>query len=243
MTDQDDKILPSGYDGEIHQPFDVQAHRGQYAMWKLIGALAFLVTLALIVFFVYQPGARDRGDPVVISPTKTALKIPPPEESVDAQNNNAIYSANNNNNAAETITITEPEKPIELPKSATVIETTPPETIPSETVPPVRQAVTVPAPTTSKPQPRESTNNATSGQYLVQVASLRSYEEAEATWNRLTKTHSFLKGQLYDIKRVDLEDKGVYYRLRIDGLSSREYAATVCDKLKANGQACFQTRR
>ncbi|MEP6343515.1 MAG: SPOR domain-containing protein [Maricaulaceae bacterium] len=246
MTSQDDDIRPTGYDGEIHQPFDVQAHHGQYAMWKLIGALAFLVILALIVFYAYQTGARDRGDPIVISPTKTALKIPPPKDIVEPQGNNAIYSAGSNNNPSETITAIEPENPITLPKAVTVIETTPPPVkAPTETQAPVKQVTaTVPAPTTSKPQPPNSggvTN--VPGKYLVQVASLKSYEEAEATWNRLSKKHNFLRGQLYDIKRVDLGDKGIYYRLRIDGLSSREYAATVCNKLKANGQACFQTGR
>lgn len=240
MTSQDDDIRPTGYDGEIHQPFDVQAHHGQYAMWKLIGALAFLVILALIIFYAYQTGARDRGDPIVISPTKTALKVPPPNDSVEPQGNNAIYSAGSKTNPSETITTIEPETPITLPKAVTVIETTPP-----PVKAPVKQVTAaVPAPTTSKPQPPKSSGVTNApGKYLVQVASLKSYEEAEATWNRLSKTHSFLRGQLYDIKRVDLGDKGIYYRLRIDGLSSREYAATVCNKLKANGQACFQTGR
>ena len=241
MTGQDDDIRPVTRDEEIHHPFDVQAQTGQYSMWKLLGALAFLIVLALIVFFVYQPGARDRTDPVVISPSKTALKVPPPEEQIDPQNNNAIYGANSANNAPETITTREPEKPIELPKTVTIVDGgNNVATTPAQTQAPQKPVVSAPA--SSKPLPPGSQGNA-QGTYLVQVASLRSYEEAEAAWNLLTRKFSFLKGQLYDIKRVDLAEKGVYYRLRIDGLSSREYAATVCNKLKASGQACFRTSR
>ena len=243
MTGQDDDIRPVGYDDEVHQPFDVQAHNGQYAMWKLLGALAFLIVLALIVFVVYQPGARDRSDPVVISPTKTALKIPPPEETVEPQANNPIYGASSENGTSEPITAIEPETPIELPKTVKIVETdNTPTTTPAQSVKPTPRP-TVQAPATSKPLSPNNGNTGSKTNYLVQVASLRSYEEAEATWNRLTGKFSFLKGQPYDIKRVDLADKGIYYRLRVDGLSSREYAAMVCNKLKANGQACFQTGR
>ena len=90
MTGQDDNIRPVGYNEDVHQPFDVQAQRGDYAMWKLLGALAFLIILALIIFFVYQPGARDRDDPVVISPSKTALKIPPAKSEPAPVNDKAI---------------------------------------------------------------------------------------------------------------------------------------------------------
>ena len=241
MTGQDDDIRPIGRDEEIHHPFDVQAQAGQYSMWKLLGALAFLIALALIVFFVYQPGARDRTDPVVISPSKTALKIPPPEEQVEPQNNNAIYGANSKSNASETIITSEPENPIELPKTVTIVDAgNNLGTTPTQTQAPQKPAISAPA--TSKPLPPNYQDNV-QGTYLVQVASLRSYEEAEAAWNLLTRKFTFLKGQLYDIKRVDLAEKGIYYRLRIDGLSSREYATTVCNKLKANGQACFRTSR
>jgi len=93
MTGQDENLRPVGYDEPVHQPFDVQAQRGQYAMWKLLGAIAFLIILALLVFFVYQPGARDRDDPVIISPNKTALKVPPLDSPKNTVNDKAIYQA------------------------------------------------------------------------------------------------------------------------------------------------------
>jgi len=244
MAEQNNNTHPDGFGDEVHQPFDVQAQKGQYAQWKLLGALLFLILLALIVFFVYQPGSRDRGDPIVISPNKTALKIPPEENRLDPIKDKTIYGAGSNNTGTSTITVT-PEAPIKLPSQVTVIGTTPSiDTTPSQ-VPQTPAAVAPPPPV--QPQPSAPTPRpqqpSTTGQHLVQVASLRSYEEAEATWNRLTKKFTFLRGQPYDIKRVDLNEKGVYYRLRIDGLSSPQVADAVCQRLQANSQACFKTSR
>ena len=239
MTGQDDNIRPVGYNEDVHQPFDVQAQRGDYAMWKLLGALAFLIILALIIFFVYQPGARDRDDPVVISPSKTALKIPPAKSEPEPINDKAIYGAGQTATTTPPPTTVEPEAPIKLPDAVKIVETPAPSqpviTRPTQSKPsrPI---------TAQTPQPAPSPQG-TSGKHLVQVASLRSYEEAEAAWNKITAKFPFLRGQLYDIKRVDLNKKGIYYRLRIDGLSSPASANAVCQKLQANGQACFNTSR
>ena len=248
MTPDNETIQPIGFDDEVHQPFDVQAHSGQYAMWKLMAALAFLVALALLIFFVYQPGSRDRGDPVVISPNRTALKVPPADNTLDPIKDRAIYGAGGSNAGTAPTTTIRPEAPIRLPNTVDVIETTPPARI---ITPPQPQSQPQPVAPTPPPvqrpvvQPSVPTTPqyGTTGNYLVQVASLRSYEEAEATWNRITKKFTFLRGQPYDIKRVDLNEKGVYYRLRVDGLSSSSAAGDVCQRLQASGQACFKTGR
>jgi len=248
MTEQDDDIRPVGYSEEVHQPFDVQAQTGQYALWKLIGALVFLIALALFVFMVYQPGSRGRTDPVIISPNQTALKTPPPETSGETPKDPAIYSANEADTGSETLpATTEPEAPITLPKTVDVVEaptipTVKPPEVPEVNVPTVKTLSVKPTQPTSKPLPPGTQTNIP-GQYLVQIASLRSYEEAEAAWNKISAKHNFLRGSLYDIKRVDLAEKGVYYRLRVDGISGRDQAKVICDKLKANGQACFPTSR
>jgi len=252
MTEQDEGIRPVGYEDEVHQPFDVQAQTGQYAMWKLLGALGFLVVLALVVFMIYQPGSRDRNDPVVISPNQTALKAPPPNTVVETPKDPAVYSAGDANADSGTpSTTTAPEAPITLPEKVDVVETPSTQTpaaqprpqAPAVTPPKAAQTQPVKRPqATSKPLPPGTQTNVP-GQYLVQIASLRSYEEAEAAWNKISAKHSFLRGSLYDIKRADLGEKGIYYRLRVDGISSRDQAKVICDKLKSNGQACFPTGR
>jgi len=241
MAEQNNNSHPDGFGDEVHQPFDVQAQKGEYAQWKLLGALLFLILLALIVFFVYQPGSRDRGDPIVISPNKTALKIPPEENQLNPIKDKTIYGAGSNNTDTSTITVS-PEAPIQLPNQVTVIGTTPPQAPQTQAPRPQTPTTVAPRPQPSAPTPRPP-QPSTAGKHLVQVASLRSYEEAEATWNRITKKFTFLRGQPYDIKRVDLNEKGVYYRLRIDGLSSPQVADAVCQRLQANDQACFKTSR
>ncbi len=242
MAEHEEGIRPVGYEDEVHQPFDVHAQTGQYAMWKLIGALAFLIALALFVFLIYQPGSRDRNDPVVIAPGKTALKTPPQSSANEAPKDPAIYSASGANTSGSVPAATQPEAPIKLPDSVEVIKA-PENTAPAAT--PAPKPAAPPAtsqPATSKPLPPGTRSNVP-GQYLVQIASLRSYEEAEASWNKISAKHNFLRGSPYDIKRVDLAEKGVFYRLRIDGISGRDQAKVICDKLKSNGQACFPTSR
>ena len=41
------------------------------------------------------------------------------------------------------------------------------------------------------------------------------------------------------IKKVDLGDKGVWYRLRLAGFSDKSAAQAFCEKLKADGGTCF----
>jgi cell division septation protein DedD len=90
------------------------------------------------------------------------------------------------------------------------------------------------------PTPRTGGN-----EYVVQVASVRSQSDAEAVWRKLESRFSnVLNSGLYaDIKRVDLAEKGIYYRTRIAGLEDREAAKSLCNVLKASNQACYVTKR
>ena len=86
---------------------------------------------------------------------------------------------------------------------------------------------------------------ATSGAYLVQIASFRSKAKADAAWARYGKTHGdLLRGLEPLVRRVDLgAEKGVYYRLRAGPLGTLAEARALCAKLKARKLGCFVVKQ
>lgn len=76
--------------------------------------------------------------------------------------------------------------------------------------------------------------------YLVQINSQRSEAAAWAAWDKLQDKHRrLLQGREAIVQKTDLGAKGIVYRLRIHALPSKAEAASLCQKLKAAGLACF----
>ena len=75
---------------------------------------------------------------------------------------------------------------------------------------------------------------------MLQIGSFKSEADATAAWRAYQSKHAaLLSGYGPDVKSVDLGEKGTWYRLRIGGLSNREVASALCDRLKADGGACI----
>lgn len=83
----------------------------------------------------------------------------------------------------------------------------------------------------------------TSGNYVVQVASHKTPDEAQNAWNNLRQQYSqIFSGRNADIRKVDLGDRGTFYRAMV-GPMSREQANALCQNLKTQGAGCIvQTR-
>jgi cell division septation protein DedD len=83
---------------------------------------------------------------------------------------------------------------------------------------------------------------ATNG-YVVQVASQRSNADAEASFRSLQKRFpNQLGNRTAIIRRVELGDKGIYYRAFVGSFASAGEADQFCGRLKAAGGQCFVTR-
>jgi SPOR domain len=82
------------------------------------------------------------------------------------------------------------------------------------------------------------------GGYLVQVSSQKNEADAQASYRVLQgKYPSVLGSQSVLVKRVDLGEKGVYYRAFAGPFSSAEQATQVCNSLKsAGGPQCLIQR-
>jgi len=124
-----------------------------------------------------------------------------------------------------------PEVPIELPKAANIKVDPAPITMPKPTKP---------APKAVSPQPRSTSVIAVgASEWVVQVASVRTQQDAQAVWNKVSSKFDNVLAPGY----ADLAEKGVYYRLRVAGLPDKSSASNLCSKFEAGGQACFVTRK
>jgi cell division septation protein DedD len=96
------------------------------------------------------------------------------------------------------------------------------------------------APPPAKPAATEETPKpAAAGSYLLQVGAYKSQDDAETAWHAFQSRHPVAGGYQSDIKKVDLGDKGVWYRLRIGSFADKDAASELCSKLKADGASCL----
>lgn len=102
---------------------------------------------------------------------------------------------------------------------------------------------TAPMRTAAIPRQIEPQATAAGGSYAVQVTSRRSEAEAKADFRRLqAKYPTQLGGHQPLIRRVDLGQKGVYYRAMVGPFASAEAASRACSRIKAAGGSCFVQR-
>jgi len=248
-SNNEDAFPPSYSDEEELTPFDVRDSSGRSGLFKLFLGLGFLLAIALVVLKVYQPGVRDRSSPPKIHADKTPFKIEP-EDAGGVQTpdqDKAVYDVMNGKQPEETVNPKPlPEDPEPLPDKANIqlepatvitgtIEKKPPRV---ETKPVVEQPVPT-SPPVQTPAPAGESN------YVVQVASVRSQEAANDIWSKISADHAEIIGSaLYaDIKRADLEERGIYYRLRVAGLADKAAADRLCNQFKSRQQSCFVTRK
>ena len=247
--DNQDRLRVDPYADEDLVPFDVRDYSGKRAMWMLIGLIGVALIAAFIIFNLYQPGTRDRDAPPRISAENTPYKIEPddPQGEVTPNQDKDVYDVMNGKSETEEVTNRiDVEEPIELPDSATVIvEGQEPETDDPKPVESKPEPVEVKAPEPETPPVRQPTRTSGGSDYVVQVASVRTEADAQRIWGNVQSKFSGIlpSGSYSDVKRVDLGDKGIYYRLRVMGLSDQDAAKRLCDSMKARDQACFVTRR
>ena len=81
---------------------------------------------------------------------------------------------------------------------------------------------------------------ASAGNYAVQVSAQRSEEEAQAAFRTLQgKFPGQLGNRQSFIKRVDLGEKGIYFRAMVGPFADSGQASSLCSSLKAAGGSCL----
>lgn len=220
-----DAYLPEG-EGEALQPFDVRDQSSRRGMMWLVGGFVFLLVLAFVVLKLFSAGTRDRDQTPRILADNTPYKEVPVEQGGEQTPNQGmeVYQKLNGTLKEETVSVLPtPETPLPKPQANVVIKE-----------PRVQKAIATPP-----------VLPGLSSDYVVQVAALRSNKEAIALWGKLNnKMVGVIKDAHFaDIKRVDLGDKGIYYRLRVSGLADKDAAKSLCTRLKSQGQDCIVTKK
>lgn len=108
----------------------------------------------------------------------------------------------------------------------------------------------IPAPATMAPPPAAKPAPAAApaaaapaGAYVLQIGAYKSQAEADTAWKTYQGRHAaLLNGFSQNVQQADLGAKGTWYRLRIAGFANRDGAVALCERLKADGGACFLGR-
>jgi peptidoglycan hydrolase-like protein with peptidoglycan-binding domain len=80
--------------------------------------------------------------------------------------------------------------------------------------------------------------------YFAQVASLRSMESAQQEWAKIKEANrTALQEEPVYFERADLNDRGIYYRILVGPLASRDAAKSLCSALSQNHRACVLAAR
>lgn len=112
---------------------------------------------------------------------------------------------------------------------------------------PVAQATPAPAPApepTTTPAPAPDAVPAARQDYMVQLAASRSRALARSVYTRLQGEYDDLLGRRDPfILRVDLGDRGIFYRVNVAGFATKAAADSFCADLKKRGQDCLVRRQ
>lgn len=96
---------------------------------------------------------------------------------------------------------------------------------------------------TEETAPEATPEVAADGQYVVQVSSQRSSADAQGSWKALqTRYPNLLSTYAATIKRVDLGERGIFYRAQVGPFATRDDANSLCQALRAQGGDCVVNR-
>ena len=93
------------------------------------------------------------------------------------------------------------------------------------------------------PAPQTTAASPASGAFRVQLASVREESGAAAEWKRLSSKNKDLLGNLeMFVQRIEIEGKGVFYRLQAGPLGDSGAAERLCADLKERNVGCLIVR-
>jgi len=269
MSDHDTQSPLGRYD-EDDETFDAREDSRRGPLLLTTAAAVFVLFIA-VVWSAYQQGVRDRDEPSRIVADSTPYREVPadPGGTETPDLNIEAYERISGDTPANggTTPRAGPEEPADDGgRPALRLEETTPdqaasgnagdaatetETATNTPAPvPVAPVRTEPEPATPPP-PAEETMAAlatpapdSGGDWVVQIGSFRSEEEAESAWvNFITGYSDIAAGAAPDIQSAEIEGRGMYHRLRIAAFAGRDEASAFCAALQARGQDCYATRR
>jgi cell division septation protein DedD len=100
------------------------------------------------------------------------------------------------------------------------------------------------APTPEPAPAPEPASTPSTGDYYVQLASIKSMDGVPGEWTKLTKKYpSILSGYNYRVETADLGDKGTFYRIQA-GPVLKDKAVSTCEAIKKiNANGCLLKKK
>jgi cell division protein FtsN len=129
-------------------------------------------------------------------------------------------------------TVSAPAPPPAIPPAAEAVA-------PTAIAPPPPPAK--PAPPAAPPQIAAAPRTPVAGTgYRLQIGAVRTPEAAKLEWDRLKRHNSDVLGALgFEARRVDLGDRGIYFRIQAGPIADAAAAERDCSKLKRRGVGCI----
>jgi hypothetical protein len=104
-------------------------------------------------------------------------------------------------------------------------------------------AVVAPPTRTAAVQPSSAASAVAGNGHVVQVASQKTEEDAQASFRALqAKYPTVLGGRQPLIRRIDLGERGVFFRVQVGPFASADQANDLCGNLKSAGGQCIVQR-
>ncbi|MEM6851019.1 MAG: SPOR domain-containing protein [Pseudomonadota bacterium] len=267
MSEQDRTAFPAGTDD--FDTFDATDEEGGLpGLVVLVMAVLVLVAFGAVVWIAYQQGLKEGGSsapPLVVAdpgPSKiersgaSGSGLDDDREvfdriTDDPPNREEALTGGEEEPDRYAFLIDETEEAVEAPSTTPSAQPIPPArrperlaplSAPSGSVASNAGAATTPAPepVVVAPEPEPKPASVLPGDYVVQIASLKSESEAELSWTKLkARFPSMMTSVGPNIQQADLGARGVYYRLRVGPFAEKSEADEFCRVLKARGQDCI----
>lgn len=78
------------------------------------------------------------------------------------------------------------------------------------------------------------------GGFRIQIGAMRTEEEARQVWESVRRKHGdVVAGKTMSISRVELGERGVFFRVYAGPLADRDAARDACAKLVRAGSGCL----
>lgn len=255
----------SNAQGHEYAPFDddyrgFEAREEETARGPLILTLAIgvLLIFGAVVWNTYRQGVRPEGEglPSVLAAQQESWKKPAEAPSAAVPHTDVKFFDSMDATTRDPVPA-EPGPPAEEPVMTlagagaagdgepTQLRRGPVEPLTELGAPPTAQTAAEPVqiPETGAPAPqgpRVRFAFQPEGAFLVQIAALRTEEQAETAWKRVSSSAPELyHGATKVIQRADLGQDGVFYRLRVGAFADRSEASAFCEAIKEAGANCI----
>lgn len=238
--------------------------------WLLVVALILpgLVGAAIAAHRLYAPAAPTAAEvPLIRADGEPTRKRPDAPGGLEIAGQGTLALDGGQGTSSVEHLLPEPEAPLSRPAPPVEAAPPPPPMVaapppallaaapaavaPAAVAPP---AATAPAAPTAKPAPVTAAPSAKPAQvaeippalkkgYRLQLGAVRDPEAAKQAWERMKERHADLLGRLtFVAERVDLGERGVFYRIQAGPLADEAHAERDCNELKRRGVSCILVR-